>query len=64
VLEHRVADLVEELRIAAGDGEVVLLDYMVNGDVTDTSSALSHAALIALYIENRWPAETRTPSVS
>lgn len=64
VLEHRVADLVREVRTAAGDGEVVLLDYMVNGDVTDTGSALSHAALIALHVENRWPAETLTSSVS
>jgi hypothetical protein len=56
VLEHNVADLVAELRATAG--EVVLLDYTVNGDVTDTISALSHAALIRLYAENRWPAET------
>ncbi|WP_370368515.1 hypothetical protein [Catenulispora sp. GP43] len=53
VLEHRVADLVAELR--AADGDVVLLDYTVNGDVTDTTSALSHAALIALYAQDRWP---------
>lgn len=64
VLENRVADLVDELRTATAEGDVVLLDYTVNGDVTDTSSALSHAALIALYVENRWPAETLTPSVS
>ncbi|WP_194925207.1 DUF6939 family protein [Catenulispora pinisilvae] len=55
VLENKVADLVAELRAAEGD--VVLLDYMVNGDVTDTGSALSHAALIQLYVEDRWPAE-------
>ena len=55
VLENKVADLVDELR--AADGDTVLLDYMVNGDVTDTSSALSHAALIRLYVENQWPSE-------
>lgn len=55
VLETKVADLVEELR--AADDDIVLLDYMTNADVTDTSSALSHAALIRLYVENRWPLE-------
>ncbi|MEY9862550.1 hypothetical protein ABH935_008198 [Catenulispora sp. GAS73] len=33
----------------------LLLDYTVNGDVTDTTSALSHAALIRLYVTNQWP---------
>ncbi|WP_194921788.1 DUF6939 family protein [Catenulispora rubra] len=55
VLENNVADLVAELRTAAGEGDVVLLDYTVNGDVTDTTSALSHAALIRLYVTNKWP---------
>jgi hypothetical protein len=55
VLEHKVADLVDDLRAAEGD--TVLLDYTVNGDVTDTITALSHAALIRLHVENRWPAE-------
>ncbi|MFE4512945.1 DUF6939 family protein [Kitasatospora sp. NPDC056783] len=54
VLEHRVADLVELLR---GKGDVVLLDYTTNGDVTDPATPLSHAALIQLYIEGRWPSE-------
>ncbi|MGW3072469.1 DUF6939 family protein [Kitasatospora sp. NPDC001132] len=54
VLEHRTADLVERLR---GMDEVVLLDYTTNGDVADPSSPLSHAALIRLYVEGRWPAE-------
>lgn len=55
VLENKVADLVEELR--AADGDIVLLDYTTNGDVADTSSPLSHAALIRLHVESRWPAE-------
>ena len=60
VLEHKVADLVEELR--AADDDTVLLDYTTNGDVADTTSPLSHAALIQRYVENRWPAE-EPPSV-
>lgn len=55
VLENRVADLVEELRAAEGD--TVLLDYTVNGDVADTSTPLSHAALIRLHVEKCWPVE-------
>ncbi|WP_173099792.1 DUF6939 family protein [Actinomadura verrucosospora] len=52
VLEHKVADLVEELR---GLGEVVLLDYTANGDVDDLSKPLSHAALVGAFAEGRWP---------
>ncbi|MFJ9461709.1 DUF6939 family protein [Kitasatospora sp. NPDC101447] len=54
ILEHRVADLVELIR---NKEDVVLLDYTTNGDVTDPSSPLSHAALIQLYVEGRWPSE-------
>ncbi|WP_354644206.1 DUF6939 family protein [Kitasatospora camelliae] len=60
VLEHRVADLVERLR-TAGDGDVVLLDYTTNGDVADPSSPLSHAALVKLFVEGRWPSEEEAP---
>ncbi|MBQ0985442.1 hypothetical protein KBZ10_13135 [Streptomyces sp. F63] len=57
VLEHRVADLVERLR---DKKDVVLLDYTTNGDVTDPTSPLSHAALIQLHVEGRWPREGDT----
>lgn len=54
VLEHRAADLVERIR---NKDDVVLLDYTTNGDVTDPASPLSHAALIQLHIDGRWPDE-------
>lgn len=54
VLDNRVADLVEQLR---GKAEVVLLDYTTNGDVADPATPLSHAALLQLHIEGRWPDE-------
>ncbi|CAM5292530.1 hypothetical protein SGRIM128S_00422 [Streptomyces griseomycini] len=39
----------------------MLLDYTTNGDVADPASPLSHAALVRLYIEGRWPEKvTRT----
>ncbi|MFJ2868301.1 DUF6939 family protein [Kitasatospora sp. NPDC087314] len=54
ILEHRTADLVELLR---DKEDVVLLDYTANGDVTNSASPLSHAALIRLHTEGRWPSE-------
>lgn len=55
VLEHKVADLVAELRARSAAGDVVLLDYTVNGDPADLSRPLSHAALVARYVEDDWP---------
>ncbi|MFH9353134.1 DUF6939 family protein [Kitasatospora sp. NPDC017646] len=55
ILEHRVADLADQLR---SKDDVVLLDYATNADVTDPTSPLSHAALIQLHIEGCWPTET------
>ncbi|GHJ48037.1 hypothetical protein Cs7R123_53790 [Catellatospora sp. TT07R-123] len=54
-LEHRAADEVARLRDLALAGPVVLLDYTVNGDVTDLSVPLSHAALIAAHLTGTWP---------
>jgi hypothetical protein len=51
MLDHRAAGLVARLRELASDQTVVLLDYTTNGDVTDLSAPLSHAALIAQHIE-------------
>ncbi|MEU4156297.1 hypothetical protein [Actinoplanes sp. NPDC026670] len=56
VLEHRLADEVDRLRALSSDG-LVLLDYTTNGDPADTSSPLSHAALLARHLTGRWPAE-------
>jgi uncharacterized protein DUF6939 len=51
MVDHRVAGLVARLRELAGDRTVVLLDYTTNGDVTDLSAPLSHAALIAQHVQ-------------
>lgn len=51
VLEHRVTDLLEQLRQLSDRAEVVLLDYTTNGDLTNVAKPLSHAALIQQYIE-------------
>lgn len=57
MLEHRAADLVGELRTLSRTRDVVLLDYTTNGDVADLAAPLSHAALVRLYVEDRWPAD-------
>ena len=51
MLDHRGADLVARLRELSSQRTVVLLDYTTNADVTDLSTPLSHAALIAQHIE-------------
>ena len=49
--DHRTAGLVTRLRELASHQTVVLLDYTTNGDVTDLSVPLSHAALIAQRVQ-------------
>jgi Family of unknown function (DUF6939) len=51
MVDHRAAGLVARLRELASGRTVVQLDYTTNGDVTDLSAPLSHAALIARRIE-------------
>ena len=54
VLEHCLQAAVNELR-RLSRGDVVLLDYETNGDISDTSRPLSHAQLIKMYVEGHWP---------
>ncbi|MFF5263387.1 DUF6939 family protein [Actinomadura viridis] len=56
-LENKTGDLVERLRRLADDGDVLLLDYTTNGDVDDLTTPLSHAALVGLHIQGRWPGD-------
>ena len=52
MLDHRAPELVAELRELSNHRTVVLLDYTTNGDVSDLSTPLSHAALIAQRIQD------------
>jgi O-acetyl-ADP-ribose deacetylase (regulator of RNase III) len=62
VLDNRLAAEVRRLRAEAAARLVVLLDYETNGDVEDLSRPLSHAALVKLYLERKWPSpEEGTP---
>ncbi|CCH30078.1 hypothetical protein ABZ816_31585 [Actinosynnema sp. NPDC047251] len=64
VLENRAVDEVAALREPANGGDVVLLDHTTNGDVTDLSTPLSHAALLRHYLCDTWPADTPGPEVT
>ena len=55
VLEHRLADEVAQLRDLGRDSTVVLLDYETNVDVDDPRKPLSHAGLVAAWLDGRWP---------
>lgn len=55
VLEHRTAEQVDALRRLADGGDLVLLDYTTNGDVTDLATPLSHAALVRRHLLSDWP---------
>jgi uncharacterized protein DUF6939 len=54
VLENRAEAEVAELLGLAAERDVVLLDYTTNGDVTDLSTPLSHAALVARHLRGEW----------
>jgi len=53
ILENKLTDLVQKLRLKGEKGTLVLLDYEVNGDIEDRSKPLSHAHLIKMYLEGK-----------
>ncbi|MBD5279040.1 MAG: hypothetical protein HDS35_00645 [Bacteroides sp.] len=55
VLENKVTNIIERLRIASKDKTIVLLDYNTCDDVDSPSKPLSHAYLIKAYVEGLYP---------
>lgn len=57
VLENipQIKDIVEKIRKQAEISDIILLDYNVNPDNRDASKPLSHAELVKMYIEGRYP---------
>ena len=55
VLENCLVDELDALREIAEERPIVLLDYETNGDVDDLRKPLSHAWLIAHYLNDEWP---------
>lgn len=59
VLENvpAVKQIVSRIAERAKEHDIVFLDYNTNIDFRDTSSPLSHAGLVKLYIEGKYPKE-------
>lgn len=57
VLENvpKVRAIIEKIRQKAQESDIVLLDYNLNPDNRDASKPLSHAELVKMYIEGRYP---------
>jgi len=50
VLDHYLAEEVEQLRSVVEKQDVVLLDYETNADINDLSKPLSYASLVVRYV--------------
>ena len=51
----RVHALIERIAERAKSNDIVFLDYNTNDDYRDLSSPMSHAGLVKLYIEGKYP---------
>ena len=52
---QRVHALIERIAERAKEHDIVFLDYNSNDDYRDLSSPMSHAGLVKLYIEGKYP---------
>ena len=57
VLENKVEHIIERLRNASKEQDIVLLDYETNDDVLNPRKPLSHAFLVKAYVEGNYPTE-------
>ncbi|MBO0936999.1 hypothetical protein J2I47_10625 [Fibrella sp. HMF5335] len=55
VLENKVKVIIDKLRVASQEKDIVLLDYDTNEDVFNPKKPLSHAQLIKMYVEGNYP---------
>jgi hypothetical protein len=55
ILDQRLQAELDELRRLRATQTVVLLDYETNTDLDDLSRPLSHAGLVARYLDDSWP---------
>ncbi len=53
VLEHKLTQELDQLRQHVVRGDVVLLDYETNTDITNLTKPLSHAGLVAAFLTTR-----------
>lgn len=52
-----VHNVLEKIKIQSQKQDIVFLDYNTNIDYRDLSKPLSHAGLVKLYIEDKYPTE-------
>lgn len=57
ILENKVQFIIERLKEASKEQDIVLLDYETNDDVLDAKKPLSHAFLVKAYVEGVYPTE-------
>lgn len=55
VLETCLTEEVGRIRKILETQPVVLLDYETNSSITNLSKPLSHASLVAAYVNDEWP---------
>lgn len=55
VLENKVTEIIERLKIASQKEDIVLLDYETNCDILNPKKPLSHAFLLKAYVEGVYP---------
>lgn len=55
ILENKVKAIIDRLRVASQEKDIVLLDYDTNEDVFNPKKPLSHAQLIKMYVEDNYP---------
>ena len=57
--EPTVRNTLEEIRKKLQECDVVFLDYNTNCDLSDYSKPLSHAGLVKLYLEGKYPSKSQ-----
>jgi hypothetical protein len=55
VLEHSLKDMLAELQHLEKHKTLIFLDYETNYDINVATKPLSHAGLVKLYLEGKWP---------
>ncbi|MEL6189104.1 MAG: hypothetical protein AAFU79_31160 [Myxococcota bacterium] len=55
ILERRLQEEISDLRARSTRTTIVLLDYETNVEIEDTSRPLSHAGLVAAFLNGDWP---------
>lgn len=64
VLENKVSKIIERLKEASKTKDIILLDYSTNIDIFNTKKPLSHAFLIKLFVEGKYPSQEALLAIS